>query len=378
MENVEDKDYLMVIEDEEDEELAKKARNAKIITTSAALLGIALLAGALYISHKEKTKIVPQVDDGSSNQTTYESIIVDSDQDIIIPTSEDSFVAINDSIIDDNKTENTQDIIIKDEIVKSSEEVENNEFTFKEVDYSNVATFYNHIIENRNKYGSFAESFQSEEDVKNFINFVYNFDELYAYNDSTIRSQEDYDAIIRDYYKSCVRHDVLGQLHLLFKDDTLAQKKLQEAEELAYDLKNGSGKDYTIANKYYTWFGVNLCDGRTNIDRNTKNAPLIDGLREQYEQYRYSGNMLNARKYQKNDSLPIEGINMYYSEELPEGMEVVEVQNSYSCPDWGIDNIVSKSEEDTETRLVKKENGIDLFKEVDDAFDLVLGTSLER
>lgn len=277
--------------------------------------------------------------------------------------------------------ESAESFTQEEEKVASNEEQNmiQNDTTYS-IDYSNVGTFYSHIIENRNKYGTFAESFQTEDDVISFINFLYKFDEMYNNVDTTsnITSQADYDRIIQDYYSSCVKHDVKGQLNLLYKNSELAQKRFAESEELAYNLKNGKGKDYSIANQYYTWFGVNLCDGRTAITRDEYNAPLIDGLREQYEQYRYSGNMLNARKYQKNDSLPIPGISIYYADEVPEGVEVIENQNSFSCPDWGIDNVVSKYEENTETKLVKKEAGEDLFKQIDEAFVTVLNRGKVR
>ena len=248
------------------------------------------------------------------------------------------------------------------------------------IDYSNANTFYNHIIENRSKYGTFAESFQTIDDVNNFINFTCKFNEMFINADtsSTINSQETYDKIIQDYYKSCVSHDVKGQLNLLFNNDNIAMNKMSEAEELTYNLKNGKGKDYTIANNYYTWILVNFIDERTMIDKNQKNAPLIDALREQFEQYRYSGNMLNARKYQKNDSLPVATKHVYYADEAPSGVQITEIQNSFTCPDWGVDNVFSKYEENTEKKLVIKYNGDGTFQEIDDAFKNVLNNGIVR
>ena len=279
------------------------------------------------------------------------------------------------------EVENTKETTIESEsATENTEEIqeENNKSMYKQVDYSNAETFYNHILENRNSFGEFAESFQSIDDVKNLINFKYNFDEMYQNEKTTIDSREFYDEIIRDYFKSCQSHDIKGELHLLYKEGSLAYNKLKEAEDLTYDLKNGVGNDYTIANNYYTWLGKNLCDRRTAITQNMKNATLIEDIREQYEIYRNSGNMLEARKYQKNDSLSIDPIEIYYAYQFPEGTDVTAMNNSFSCPDWGIDNIVSKYEETTETQLVERIDNREIFNTVTEAFDTVLNKNKTR
>ena len=268
--------------------------------------------------------------------------------------------------------------VITDPVDSELGNEEETNISYKEVDYTNVDTFYNHIVENRNNYGEFAESFQSEDDVKNLVNFIYQFDEMYANNETSIDSQELFDEIIRDYYKSCVNHDIQGELHLLYKEGSLGYSKLKEAEELTYELKNGTGNDYTIANNYYTWLGKNLCDKRTAITQNMKNAPLIDLLREQYEEYRLVGNMLDARKYQKNDSLDIDPIEIYYSYQFPSDADVTAMNNSFSCPDWGIDNVVSKYEETTETRLVERIDNREIYNTVTESFETVLNKGKTR
>ena len=146
----------------------------------------------------------------------------------------------------------------------------------------------------------------------------------------------------------------------------------------SYNLKNGSGNDYTIANQYYTWLGKNLCDRRTAITQNMKNAPLIDLLREQYEAYRLKGNMLEARKYQKNDSLDIDPIEIYYAYQFPSDADVTSMNNSFSCPDWGIDNVVSKYEETTETKLVERIDNREIYNTVTESFETVLNKGKTR
>ena len=247
----------------------------------------------------------------------------------------------------------------------------NNAISEYEVDYSNVNTFYKHIIENRNNYGIFAESFQTEDDVKNLVSFIYSFDPLYSNQNlnTSINSREEFDEIISDYYSSCVSHDIKGQMYLLYPKDSMLSKLLKESEELAYDLKNGSGNDYSFSNKYDTWMIYNITDGRTNINQTSKNAPLIETLRWQFEQYRYVGNRLNARKYQKNDSLPVPGVDVYYSEFNNYEGEISETQNSFTCPDWGVDNVMSPTEEVTETDLVVEMDNERLFEQVEEIFN---------
>ena len=337
-----------VVKVEENNEVAKKGHGVIFLAaTSALALSIILCSKACSLNDATQEK-------KSENKTTNEISIT---SDVV-------------GNINANNYTTTETAVKKD----------NNEDDSREIDYTNVTTFYNHIIENRNKYGSFADSFQSEEDVKNFINFLHKFDEMYDDIDTitNLNSQEMYDKIIQDYYGSCVKYDVKGELNLLFSDNKLAQEKINEAETLAYDLKNGKGKDYTIANRYYTWMLVNLIDDRTRVDVNTNNAPFIDALREQFEQYRYSGNMLEARKYQKNDSLPVDSIHIYYADEAPEGVEITEVENSLTCPDWGVDNVISKYEENTETKLYIKRDGQGTYYRVDEAFETVLNKGKVR
>ena len=342
---VADNDNVKVVNVEENQKTADKGNSAIIFFTTCALAALIIIG----VTKLDKNKNI-DINKNTNNDITTEQSINNTD------TNKDEV-----------KTEDKEDLVITTE--KENKEVVINEVE-KEVDYTNVESFYDHIIENRNIYGSFAESFQTEEDIKNFINFVYQFNDFYSKCDltTTIESKEQFDNIVADYYSSCANKGITGQLSTLFESIPDYKNNLAESENLAADLKNGTGKDYTIANNYYTWFGKKLCDDRTAIDSTRANAPLIEILRWQYEQYRYAGNMLNARRYQKNDSLPIESYTIYYAEPAPEGVEVIETQNAFSCPDWGIDNVVSPTEEDTETKLVIKETADSLFYRVQESF----------
>ena len=358
---------------EEANDTAKIGAGA-IVFASACVLSAAIIIGSCTDLFKSKTNI-------NNTKNINNEVTVSADA-ITMAKENETKESTN------NKTEETKENEVKNEETDQKEEREIN-LVIREIDYSNVDAFYNHIVENRSKFGSFAESFQTQEDVKNFINFLYKFDELYMDADiqTTINSQDMYDKIVQDYYNSCVTHDVKGQLNLLFNHNKLAQEKIAEAENLTYDLKNGKGDDYTIANRYYTFLLENFIDGRTMVDINQYNAPFIDAIREQYEYYRSSehlqqylnvGNMLNARKYQKNDSLPVDSIHIYYADEAPEGVEVTEIENSLTCPDWGVDNIISKYEEDTETKLYIKRDNQGVYEKVDEAFTRVLNKGKVR
>ena len=352
-----DEDIESVNNIEEDEHTADEARKSINPLPITIVIAIILLSSSLVYKYYN-TKHNKLADNKKENKVEQQVIVDEETVDSVTPVEEQP---IEEAPIEENIT------------------------TEYEIDYSGVESFYNHILENRSQYASFAESFQSIDDVKNLVDFISMFNEIYLNSGvtSSINSQDEFDQIISDYYSSCVRYSVKPQMSLIYPQDSKAKTYLRESEELADNLKNGSGNDYTIANEYYTWLGVNLCDGRTNIGRNQLNAPLIETIRWQYEQYRNVGNMLNARKYQKNDSLPIPGIDVYYSEsnyyndnlyledsEYP--VTYSETQNSFTCPDWGIDNVVSPTEEVTETRLVIEEEGEKLFKQVDEAFYRVI------
>lgn len=339
-----------VVDQEEDEETADHLRAGLIFLGCSALAASIILGSLAYVNYHKENQ--------TNTKSTYEDDV-------------NKNIDVNDNISKETNEETNEETTTQ----TTTEDVENNEEVYepevKEVNYNNVGTFYNHIIDNRNKYGKFAESFQTEEDVKNFINFVYQFNDFYSECDlnTTITTKDQFDSIIADYYSSCANHGIEGQLSTIFENISDYKTNLSESEKLAADLKNGVGNDFTIANNYYTWFGKKLCDDRTAIDSTRANAPLIEILRWQYEQYRYAGNMLNARRYQKNDSLPINSYSIYYAEVAPEGVEVIETENSFSCPDWGIDNVVSPTEEDTEKKLVIKETADSLFYRVQESFN---------
>ena len=343
-----DEDFIKVTDFEEDEKLASKANKNAIFLTTATILAIIIIFVSCGYTKKAEEIIK------ANNMEISQEESIDNNNTVVAATYASSL---------ENQDEATQEF-----------SQETSEYKGKEIDYNNVSSFYSTIEENRNNFGEFAECFQSEEDVKNFINFIYSFDQLYSLSDasSTISSQKQYDEIIRSYYDSCVKNNIDGNLASLFKEDSYINVKLSEAERLTNNLRNGKGNDYTIPNEYYTWLAINLWVGPNDIKENLKNAPLIDLLREQYESYRNVGNMIEARKYQKNDSLPIDKLDVYYSYQYEDGIEVSETQNSFSCPD-GVDNVISKAENVEETKHVLTNDSTLPFSKIDEMFEYVLG-----
>ena len=290
--------------------------------------------------------------------------------------------------IENNQDENIQEEVsevvlpetVEEEVAAVIEETTNTTATFdfsdEELDYSNVDTFFNQIVEYRNKYGEFAESFQSKEDVINFVNFLNMFDETKKGVESSIDSKEMFDEIITDYYKSCVAHDIEPNLSCLIPEGTYMRSVMEEGEKLSYNLKNFNGsKDYESANKLYTYIIDKYLDGRTAVPQSNKYVPYFEWAREQYEQYRNTGNMINARKYQKNHTLNVDGIDLYYGyngQDIIDNGGTYEIkQNGLYCPD-AVDNLFSKSENIEETKWISSYDGTVPFQKVNEGFEDIL------
>ena len=171
--------------------------------------------------------------------------------------------------------------------------------------YEDVAEeLYNHILENKNKYGNdFAYQFGSKEDVLQLIYFVNQFKDPNAR--SMITDIEVFENLVNSYYQSCARYGVTPELSKVFASYQYAEDVLGEAEKLAANLKNGNGKDYTIANDYYRYYYYTLCAPERVNPSVKENAPLVVMLIDQFKNYRMTGNMLEAREYQKTYDLGV-------------------------------------------------------------------------
>ncbi len=348
MEN--DENVHAVIDSTINEETARKARK-RIIAISTTTLAVVIMLGAIvYYDYLKKA-------------IAEDDFVYESNQDSI------TTIAVNDEEVQKTNVEVSEDS-------NTVDTNSNYNFGGKEVDYSNVESFFNKIVENRNKFGSFAESFQSEEDVRNLVNFFFLFDETYVV-ETTINSQAMFDEIISDYYKSCVAHDIQPELNTLFKADSLIAKKFKESEALVYNLKNGKGNDYTISNQYYMWLEDNLVNKETAIPEIMKYSPLIDAQREMYQQYKEVGNMNAARRNQKNDYYKVEQRDVYYDHNYGDGVQVNMENHSFSCPD-GIDNYVSKTENVEEKKWILSEDGSVPFENVNYYFNYVLNNGKVR
>lgn len=360
--------YTKVDDVKDDDELAEEAKDKLMKIACGVLAGLIIICSSALLYHyinnnKEKKVSKEAIEDYQERQNEeINKIIAEMEK----RKEEKKRTNIN----IDNDATNKESIAEENSVIE-----ENNVENDYDINYSGAEEFYQHIVSIRDNHSDFAESFQSVDDVKNLVDFIYMFNPLYKNMNitSSIRSQEEFAGIIGEYYRSCVKYGIDAELYLIFDKDSLAYEVVEESESLANDLKNGKGDDYTIANRYYRFMGENLVDGRTWIDRKTKNAPLIDLLRDQFEEYRYVGNMLEARTYQKNDSLAMPKIEIAHP--YQDEVETEVFYDYLTCPDWGIDNVVSKSEEKTETDLVHLEDGHALFQMVDESFKEVLGRS---
>ena len=280
--------------------------------------------------------------------------------------------------------EYSQDLIASsdDEVTNEEDVTTSTEETYnvtptridREIDYSNVDSFYNEILAHRNKYGKFAEHFQTKSDVIDFVNFFYLFDERYEV-ESSITSQAQFFEIVQDYFKSCLEHDIKPSLSTLFDSRSLTGKKFAEYEPLLFDLKNGKGSDYTIPNNLYMWLEDNMVYRETAIMEVTENAPLIYSIRIGYDVYRNVGNMIAARSNQKNDYYKIEQRDVPYGYTYGDDVEVI--NHSFCCPD-AVDNVVSITENVEETKWIQSYDGSLPFDKTNEAFDYILNNRRAR
>lgn len=345
-----DEKIIKVANQEEFEEL----ENDKELRKSAIRIGIGVLlllcaTGYYYKStHTDKNKV-------ENESSSIDNTIVSEESNVtVLPTVEEEITST----------------------IETTNTTAEFDFSDEELDYSNVDTFFNQIVEYRNKYGEFAESFQSKEDVINFVNFLNMFDETKKGIESSIDSQAMFDEIITDYYKSCVAHDVEPNLSCLIPDGTYMRSVMEEGEKLSYNLKNFNGsKDYASANDLYNYIVKNFLNTKTAIPQSNKYVPCIDWAREQYEQYRNTANMINARKYQKNHTLEADGIDLYYGyngQDIIDNGGTYEIkENGLYCPD-AVDNLFSKSENIEETKWISSYDGTVPFQKVNEGFEDIL------
>lgn len=346
-----DEKIIKVANQEEFEELEID----KELRKSAIRIGIGVLLLLCALGYYYKSTNIDKNKEENESSSIDNTIVSEESNVTVLPTVEEDAIAVIDETTNTNATFNFND---------------------EELDYTNVETFFNQIVEYRNKYGEFAECFQSKEDVINFVNFINMFDETQKGIESTINSQAMFDEIIADYYKSCVAHDIEPSLSSLIPEGTYMRTIMEEGEKLSYNLKNFNGsKDYESANNLYNYIVKNFLDTRTAIPQYNKYVVYIDWAREQYEQYRNTANMINARKYQKNHTLEADGIDLYYGyngQDIIDNGGTYEIkENGLYCPD-AVDNLFSKTENVEETKWITSYDGTVPFQKVNEGFEDIL------
>ena len=348
---MEDKDLDYVVESLDDEETSIKAKRAIMYITPAVLAGVIILGMSVYRNSISDNKIV-------SDESTIESTI-------------EEYSELNQEIEEDTTEEIKAETLAVSETEDYNNEdnsnTQNDYSNEKEIDYSNVDSFYGQIEEYRNQYGKFAESFQDKSDVMNLVNFIYLFDPTYDV-ESPITSQVEFDGIISDYYSSCLEHNIKPNLSSLFDNSTLFGRLLSESEDLVYKLKDSKNNDYTDENNYYIWITNNFINGDTAISQSLKNSVLIDLEREIFGVYYKEGDMYAAAKNQKNDYYEAEQKDVYYYSTNKEADEVK--YGYYMCPNTAREVFGKFDTKYTDNWIVN--NGSYPYQKVDENFDLVL------
>src|SRR5574344_1795567 len=246
------------------------------------------------------------------------------------------------NLIFNNIDKNSSSYVFGDAVDKALEEdtiidnIQNNQVANNtEINYNSADTFYNQILNYKKTYGNaFSAQITSVDYVKQIISFINEFNDEYKANGcvSVINSRELFETLISSYYTSCANYGVDPNRIILFNNSEYQAKTLAESEILAANLKNGHGSDYTIANSYYEWYAVNVCDGDTSIDiSNKENAPMIDTLINEFKAYRGVGNMIAARKNQKT----VKNI----TEQDADSTLDINGKYAWACPD-AIDNYI--------------------------------------
>lgn len=185
--------------------------------------------------------------------------------------------------------------------------------------YDNAKKLYQDIMTIRNDHPDFANAITSEQDVINIVNWLNLFNTKFAISDSDLKQIPNYDevkAMLKSYYTDCVKYGITPEINILCNDADV-KNAIKRSEDIASNMT--ANKSYDDENAYYielikTWIiqqnEINLGDKKQETY-----AVVIDA---QYEVYRYDADMLNARKYQKNNVLDI---NSDYNLTCPDGVD---------------------------------------------------------
>ena len=200
-----------------------------------------------------------------------------------------------------------------------------NEISTMQINYTGANTFYNDInnLRNTNKL-LFTNVFQTEEDVKDYVNFICYFDSNYdVTKPTTINSLNDFLAITDNYYEECAQYNIKPELNTLLNNNTYMQNKVQSIENLANNLQATSGNDYTIANEYYSELANDLCTTSGINTSNIVNCPGCEIIISVCKNYNHIGNAYQARQNEKTVNLS----------DMSNTLNINNVDDEYLCPD---------------------------------------------
>ena len=175
------------------------------------------------------------------------------------------------------------------------------------IDYANAKMFFNNLNNIRKENPEyFKNCFNTYDEVKDYINFICYFDSNCPnkIRSNSITNAEDFNTINDHYYKDCAKYKIKPELHTLFNNNSYLAKRINTVEDLAYDLYNSKGNDYSRVNTYYSELVNDLMNNEMSTQSLT-NCPGNEVLISICKNYDHIGNSYLPRKHEPTDSLNI-------------------------------------------------------------------------
>ncbi len=182
------------------------------------------------------------------------------------------------------------------------------------IDYTNAEIFYNNLNNIRKENPEyFKNCFNTYDEVKDYIDFVCYFDSNFTnkIKPTSITDSEDFNTINYNYYKDCAKYKIKPELHTLFNNNSYLDKRINTVEDLAYDLYNSKGNDYSRVNSYYSELVNDLMNDEMS-KQNLADCPGNEVLISICKNYDHIGNSHVARKHEPTNRLNIKNNIIHY------------------------------------------------------------------
>lgn len=172
------------------------------------------------------------------------------------------------------------------------------DYAYPQINYDGAKIFYDSIIKiKQDNPESFNTCFTSYNDIKDYVDFICYFDSTFLDKNKpdSISDLNDFLAITDSYYKDCAKYKIKPELNTLFNNSTYMENKIKTVEELANNLHNSKGNDYSEANAYYSELINDLGITDDISTENLTNCPGCEVLISICENYNHVGNAYDAR-----------------------------------------------------------------------------------